>query len=295
MVTLGFPIYQVFRHKKAARETSRVIAEWEVNKRDANSTDGSMITRGSKGRMASMASLDDCLSGDYSSLQIYATTCELNGENIIFLVRVLDFKKQWLSTFVKAGNDTERARMIMFRAALSIYVSLVHDGTSNYPINVESSIYTSLNKVFGAAAILVASNRPSTPESPISAVTPWDEPTTNPFENPPSIHSNNPFEQSPSNSSQTGLKDYFEMKTLAVPSVRRCSFDNASAEHIMPLEDDSAKPLDPLADFKVPAGFDVRVFDAAEKSIKYMVWTETWQRFTEWSKTAPPSVQTPGS
>ena len=280
MVTLGFPVYQVFRHKKAVRETSRVIAEWEYNKRTATSADGSIVTGGSKGRMASMATLDDCLHGNYSGLQIYASTCELNGENIMFLVRVINFKKQWASVFARAGSDTERARMTMFRAALSVYVSLVHDGTSSYPINVESFIYASLNKIFGPATLLVASNRPSTPESPISAVTPWDE------------QSSNPFEQPPSNASDSGLIEYVQMNHLATPPARR-SFDRGSAEHIISLED-TINPNDPLIDFKVPAAFDIHVFDAAEKSIKYMVWTETWQRYCEWSKTAP-SAQNSGS
>ena len=290
-VTLIFPIYQVLRHKKAARETSRVLAEWEVNKRAATSTDGSIITGGSRGRMASMATLDDCLNGNYSGLQIYASTCELNGENIIFLVKVLNFKKQWALVFTKAGNDIERARMAMFRAALSIYVSLVHDGTSSYPINVESFIYTALHKIFGPATLLVASNRPSTPNSPLSAVTPWDEPVSNPFENPPSTTSN-PFDQPPSTSSDSGMIESFQMSSLQTPPVRR-SFDHGSAEHIISL-DDPVDPNDPLADFKVPAAFDVTCFNAAEKSIKYMVWTETWQRYCEWSKKAP-SVLSPGS
>lgn len=290
MVTLIFPIYQVFRHKRAARENSRVIAEWEVNKRGAVSTDGSIITKGSRGRMASMATLDDCLQYNYTGLQIYASTCELNGENIVFLVRVLNFKRQYETAFAKAGADTEKARMTLFRAALSIYVSLVHDGTSSYPINVESFIYAALHCIFGQATILVASKRPATPPSPISAVTPWDEPATNPFDSHPSnpfanpAPSSNPFDSHPSNASntsETGLVEYFEMETLPAPR----SFDNGSAEHIIPLED--ANPNDPLADFKVPAEFDEHVFDKAEKSIKYMVWTETWQRYCEWAKTSP--------
>lgn len=29
----------------------------------------------------------------------------------------------------------------------------------------------------------------------------------------------------------------------------------------------------------IPSEFDEKVFDAAFKSIRYMVWTETWQRY----------------
>lgn len=285
MVTLIFPIYQVIRHKNAARETSRVIAQWEVNKRATTSTDGSIITKGSRGRMASMATLDECLCGNYSGLQIYASTCELNGENIIFLVKVLNFRKQWAAIFAKAGSDTERARMAMFRAALSIYVSLVHDGTSSYPINVESFVYAGLHKIFGPATLLVASNRPATPPSPISAVTPWDEPVGHLLDYPPST-TNNPFGNPTSVTSESGVTECFQMQRLATLPTRH-SFDHGSTEHIISL-DDAVNPNDPLADFKLPATFDISCFDAAEKSIKYMVWTETWQRYCEWSKHTPP-------
>ena len=269
MVTLCFPIYQVYKHKKAARETTRVIQEWEYSKRNASSTDGSIISRGSKGRMWSMQSLDECLkSSKHDSLQMYASCMELNGENIIFLVKVMNFKKQWDSVFARAGEQVQRARIAMFRNALAIYVSLVHDGTSNYPINVESFIYIQLNRLFGPATLLVASRRPSSPSSPISAATPWDEPPCG--------------ETGAENSS-----DYFQMGSLQSPRVPRRSFDHESSEHIISL-DETVNPNDPLADFKVPAEFNKDCFDAAEKSIKYMVWTETWQRYNDWLKTATP-------
>lgn len=267
MVTLSFPLYQVFKHKKAARETTTVIQEWEYKNRNASSTDGSILSRGSKGRMWSMQSLEECLKNNkYDSLQMYASCMELNGENIIFLVKAMNFKKQWDSVFARTGDQVQRARMAMFRNALSIYVSLVHHGTSNYPINVESFIYAQLNRLFGPATLLVASRRPSTPSSPISAATPWDEPT------------------SADPAAETGT-EYFQMGSLQSPPARRRSFDHESSEHIISL-DESGNPNDPLADFKVPPEFDRNCFDAAEKSIKYMVWTETWQRYNDWYKTA---------
>ena len=36
---------------------------------------------------------------------------------------------------------------------------------------------------------------------------------------------------------------------------------------------------DPWEGIKVPAEFDERGFDDAFKSVRYMVWTETWQRY----------------
>ena len=39
---------------------------------------------------------------------------------------------------------------------------------------------------------------------------------------------------------------------------------------------------DPWEKVKVPVDFDEKVFDAAFKSVRYMVWTETWQRYIRW-------------
>lgn len=43
---------------------------------------------------------------------------------------------------------------------------------------------------------------------------------------------------------------------------------------------------DPLEGVKVPGEFDERVFDAAFKSVRYMVWTETWQRYMSWKRSS---------
>lgn len=67
----------------------------------------------------------------------------------------------------------------------------------------------------------------------------------------------------------------------------RKSSGNESSEHIIVDVSDNgggvravhAKREDPLEGVKVPGEFDERVFDAAFKSVRFMVWTETWQRY----------------
>ena len=39
---------------------------------------------------------------------------------------------------------------------------------------------------------------------------------------------------------------------------------------------------DPLEGVKVPGDFDETVFNPAFQSVRYMVWTETWQRYMSW-------------
>lgn len=272
LVTLAFPIVQVFKHRKAARETQAILAEFDAKKLLSEpSTTGSLATRstGSKrGKMFSMESLDECLATNCDGLQVYASCMELNGENIIFLTKVRGFQRKWDMDFSKI-RDSSRARMGMFRAALSIYITLVHSDTASYPINIESPIYAKLESIFGAATKLVASRRNSeSPSTPISSVTPWDEPISEPLVEVSMLESSGTYPM--------------RNMSLSTPPARR-SIDNNSREHIIPLDDD---PQDSLAGFKIPAEFSEHVFDAAFKSIKYMVWSETWQRYMNWKRSS---------
>lgn len=273
LVTLIFPIIQIVKHKQAAQETRAILAEFDVKKlRSEPSSTGSLATRstGSKrGKMFSMESLDECLATNCDGLQVYASCMELNGENIIFLTKVLGFQRKWAMDFSKIRNSS-RACMGMFRAALSIYVTLVHSDTASYPINIESPIYAKLESIFGAATKLVASRRNSeAPSTPISSVTPWDEPQQSPLVEFPFLEP--PGETYP-----------MRNMSLSTPPARR-SIDNDSREHIISLEDD---PQDSLAGFQIPVEFGEHVFDAAFKSIKYMVWSETWQRYMNWKRSS---------
>ena len=273
VVTLVFPIVQIFQHKQAARETQAILAEFDVKKLNSEpSSSGSLATRstGSKrGKMFSMESLDECLDTNCDGLQVYSSCMELNGENIIFLTKVLDFRKKWAVDFLKV-REPSRPRTDMYRAALSIYVTLVHSDTASYPINIESSIYAKLESVFGIATKLVASRRNSeSPLTPISSVTPWDEPQQEPLVESPMLES--PGETYP-----------MRNMSLSTPPARR-SIDNDSREHIISLDDD---PQDFLGSFQIPVEFDKHVFNAAFQSIKYMVWSETWQRYMTWKRTS---------
>ena len=273
LVTLIFPIIQIYKHKQAARETQAILADFDVKKLHSEpSSNGSLATRstGSKrGKMFSMESLDECLATNYDGLQVYSSCMELNGENIIFLTKVLGFQRKWAMDFSKIRNSS-RARMGMFRAALSIYVTLVYTDTASYPINIESPIYAKLESIFGAATKLVASRRNSeSPSTPISSVTPWDEPQQEPLVESPMLES-------------SGEMYPMRNMSLSTPPARR-SIGNDSREYIISLDDD---PQDSLAGFQIPAEFGEHVFNAAFKSIKYMVWSETWQRYMNWKRSS---------
>lgn len=289
IVTLGFPIYQILKYRNAVRATNLVLEEFDQkrqnNSDDATATSDSLKTRSTAkghGRMYSMESLNECLSSSPNGLQIYASCMELNGENIIFLTKVLSFGKSCQHSFYatcKSTHEFRRARSTMFRVALSIFLSLVHSGTAPYPINIESPIYNRLDAIFGPAAALVAVTKRSRSSSlsriSSSNVTPWDEP--------------NDGEEA------SGSENEFRMRPMASDGLSTPTSNvkpNESSEHIVSagagdIEDvvRGAESI-PMKDIKVPADFDENVFEAAFKSINYMVWTGTWQRYMVWKRTS---------
>lgn len=287
ITALVFPIVQMYKHERSARETEKTLAEFDTKVLNGTNTKGSIITGsdtitsstlapslGSKGsgKMFSMDSLDDCLTNNHDGLQVYASCMELNGENIIFLVKVCAFQKQWSSTFSRT-TDIVRARLVMYRTALSIYVSLVNSDTATYPINIESGVYQRLMDIFGHATKLVATKRSASITSANSA-TPWDEPVlVEPAE--------------PATPGST--RESFHMKSMLSTPPTRLSNSNESSECII-SSNEIPNPTDPLAGFAVPMSFDEHVFDAAYKSIRYMVWTETWQRYCAWKRSSDCTV-----
>ena len=295
IVTLGFPIYQIFKHKRNARETTRLLAEFDQkrSKFDDYASTRSTKTRSTtskRGKMYSIESLDETLATDHHSLQVYAACTELSGENIIFLTRVLAFNKACQQAFHDTCNlnsDFEGARMGMFRHGLSIYVNLVHSNTAPYPINIESPIYSSLDAIFGPATALLAaakSSRNSSISTPTSAnVTPWDDAKTG-------MESEEEASSGDENSYPMHAVRDGALSTVQTNHPK----NNESSEHIVGVslgnDEDFAGGVyaDPLQNLKVPTNFDERVFEAAFKSVRYMVWTGTWQRYQA-SRKAPVS------
>ena len=299
LVTLIFPIVAIIKHDRTARQTKKALDAFDFKQAETGSK--SLLTRSTiskrSGQMFSSESLDECLNGTYNGLQIYASCEEFNGENIMFLVRVLAFKNTYSTATANPTTDHSRTRTSLFRTALSIFISLVHTETAAYPINIESPIYAKLDAIFGAATTLVAStNRRSrrsnsttstTPGSK-SAVAPWEEPITAPIS--PTTMNEHDQDLIPDDDGDDGFHLHAMMPTT------RPSSSHHSSEHIIPVVSASSSagkghdPHDPLADFSVPAGFNESVFDDAYKSIRHMVWTETWQRFMQWKRSSGSSV-----
>ena len=253
LTTVIFPIMQIFRKKKAARKARKALGINGANKLDPVETARSSLAifpDSKKGKMFSMESLEKCLeSKNTDSLQIYAGAIELNSENIIFLTDVGKFREQWSSDFSRTFSPYN-TKLRMFRAALSIYIRLVHTATANYPINIEGHIYNKLDAIFGPATLLFASaRRGSDASSAMSVVTPWESAT--PAETP--------------DPSANASANEFPMHEISRPASAR----NGSTEHLSLVDSDK----DPLANISIPTEFTEKIFDYAYNSIKFMVWS----------------------
>ncbi|KAL8770844.1 MAG: hypothetical protein Q9209_003495 [Squamulea sp. 1 TL-2023] len=315
IVTVAFPIYQILKHKRAAREIRLALAKFDQKRlgycHDSFTLSGSVsiesIASRNKGKMYPIKSLDDCLAGNHEDLQIYASCHELNGENIIFLTRVLSFRRvcrKAFNTTCICGVEFRRARMAMFKTALVIFVTLIHSSTAAYPINIESPIYSHLVSIFGPATALIASCKSSGRSSSLldptnSSATPWDDPIAHhdlisPVELPSS--SNGDFVSIPLRPLSKSGHHPIPSRSLLKPLIttRYQNHGNGSCDQIVrttvqhvferDTESLNANTIehDPLEDVEIPADFNEGVFDAAYKSVKFMVWSETWQRYCAW-------------
>lgn len=272
LTTIIFPFMQMRWHNQSTRETVQALIDFENKRLNQITSDGSagsdsIITRSTDtrrgGRMYSMESLEECLNSNSDGLQVYASVQELNGENIIFLAKVLSFQKQWDLAFRRC-TDIKRATLTMYRVGLNIFVTLIESRTAKYPINLESPIYNALSTVFGEATEMVASKRTNSMSSTPSVVTPWDDPA----------------DDTTLILGKADSEAIHMVTMLPTPSMQRSTSEEGSERNNSP---NGALPEvhDPLANFMVPQTFHQKVFDDAYKSIKYMVWCETWQRYME--------------
>ncbi len=250
--TLAFPILQIWKAKRAAKKSGTYT----------------------------MSSLNSCLGSDYDALLDYTTTVSFNGENIVFLTRVLAFEKTWNDSLANTSDDLERrahVNLAMFRSALSIYISLVYSDTATWPINVDYKIYNNLERIFGEAAKIVAARHPASRATSTSVVSPWDDPIR-PIEADPLSHSGSHTSSPAGEAYPMGNMGRSHSQTRSLMSTT-----GESEAHIIPnLETDGdADPSDPLNSFLIPEEFDIHCFEAAYKSIQFMVWSQTWQDFNK--------------
>ena len=262
-VALFFPLYEVLRAKRHHFKT------WPGSEKTLQPSTDADIESQIKGSKHSLQAFEEALQNASSELLEYASTREFTGENIVFLNSVRDFKSHWQSALSK---DEELAPSIehgqkFFSIATDIFDRCVSLQTSQFPINIESHVYSELNGMFGRDVVpsssVVAPFADRWSLATIAALTKTSETyTTN---NKPVRPGPNPTSDPNSNIGQ--------------------DFRATSSEFILSTRANS-----------VPDGFDVNVFDKAERSVKYMVFTNTWARYVEsWRHSQASTLSSSGS
>lgn len=262
--TIFLPCWEVLRNQNLRKETLDTIARWEKTKgsdsgsKSLNSSSSTIINsilsgwKSSKNsansslsdNVLSMSALEYVLQRNPGPLQEFSALRDFSGENIAFLNCVSEWKNTFpmaiLNSDGQKGEDVKELVYERFGRALRIYADFISPNYAEFPINISSQDLRKLDSIFETPArILYGSKR----ESDVDPATP--------FEAPPGLD----FLRPPSPSSCTDSQKAINVTVSGSSSNR--------AQYWGDISDD----------------FDEKVFDDAEKSIKYLVLTNTWPKF----------------
>jgi hypothetical protein len=270
-VTVFIPIYEAWASRRHMRTILSIIEDWQGRHAHSGSTklptsnltsptlyeestNAPSLSSSTKSQMYTLASLEKALAFNPKPLLRYAATRDFTAENIVFLMQVRRWRAAYPSTPQMNQIVTEEARTHLFALAVDIYISSVSEKTAEYPINIEGPIRSALDSVFARAV----------PEGKFS----WN------------LH--------PNAFNQTLQRITYDRQTS---SDSEASWEKSAAiplHTIMPPSPGDKESLfkphpgvAPLgkARARIPAEFNESIFDAAEKSIKYLVLTNTWRKF----------------
>lgn len=275
-VTIFIPCYELIVSRRQRDRTFRAIEAWSKRKQAgvADESDSgtwqsersaaSSSARSTRSELYSRKALEKCLAEDTNQLLQFAASKEFSGENIIFLNYVRDWKAAWVRVnAMKPGydweQDPESQRLHLYKVAVEIYASCINLKTAEFPINIESQIYSDLTSTFGDAAKLI--NQGGVAGTPT-------------FRNVPESYNMAPTKK------RSSTVIVIDEDTRAL-----CLDDNLpegqSIMHIEPRVPDHVS---------VPVTFTISAFDAAEKSIKGLVYTNTWPKFIDSSSSSDVSI-----
>lgn len=273
--TIVLPCWQVMRHQTLQKETLEAIKLWEEKSKigSINDTDYSGSTKISKSAWESfkamsafesgrpsldhpesiftMAALERALKLNAEPLRHFAALRDFSGENINFLTDLAAWKSQWSTEEGKKSMQVdETVHRKLYNRAIHIYANLVSPLYAEFPINISSPELKALEDVFEHAARILYGERSSFSSG--SEVTPFDE--------------------------RWGHTDSKEF----IMSPTSTTFAKADSEREISVADET--PINFISDKvqywgDIPADFNRNVFNRAEKSIKYLVLTNTWPKF----------------
>ncbi|KAJ5181993.1 hypothetical protein N7449_012140 [Penicillium cf. viridicatum] len=250
-VTIFFPCYELVVSRAQRDHFLGELQAWNEKKITSGEGSGSApsrtqseVSRVPEGY--SRGALERCLEENSSALLRFAAAKEFSGENILFLNYVRDWKAAWAKIGESSpeydwNGDSQYHRLYFFKIALEIYALCVDMNLAEFPINIESRIYSDLVEMFGEACTYR-----NLPESYITMA----------------MH----------------RKKLSTVITVEEDTQALCLDAYPHEEQgIMHIE--SRVPNSVV----VPTDFTADAFDEAEKSIKNLVFTNTWPKFIGFS------------
>lgn len=241
-----------------------------------------------------MQALESCVRTNPQRLLLFAALKDFSGENISFLTKILEWRRDWLpSSPTKSSgflrrlsvcevNDKSIQRQ-QFKRAVDIYASYVSLRYSNYPINLSHTHLKELEAVFEGAAITIYGN--SLDDSDSNSATPfdnfdgsiWSERRTNSSEkdleaNTPRLDgmSTLPLSKTCTSGGNNTIDTIFKIG----------EYNPANHHKVLKAYDVNNAAAEQLPDYiPVHPDFGPNIFNHAEESIKYMVLTNTWHKF----------------
>lgn len=276
--SIFLPCYQVLKHRTLQQETLDAIALWESRTKQEGGTisDYSGSTRVApsvlgdpyKKSPAAEAALDDrasthttraesiftmeamehTLKQNPEPLRKFSALRDFSGENVAFITNLWEWKSSWPMSETRSDRRSrhgdaktgELSRRELFKRAVRIYANFVSHDYADFPVNISSRELKLLDRLFeDAARTLYGDSR----KSSFSSVTPFDE-------KPPGLPS----------SSASGSE---EMMSQPEGEIDLVDLIHEKVQYWG----------------EIPEDFDAHVFDEAEKSVKYLMLTNTWPKF----------------
>ncbi|EYE94640.1 uncharacterized protein EURHEDRAFT_403185 [Aspergillus ruber CBS 135680] len=258
--TIFLPCYEVIRDRSLRKETLDTIAQWEfknkVSGSEAKSINSASImaeslisrsnsvkTTDSSESILTMGALEYVLERHPTPLLEFSALHDFSGENIAFLTSVTE----WKSSLPKA-----------------VY------STTPRGDNVKELIRERFNRALRIYAEFVSVRHA---DFPINISSQELKTLENIFETPTRI--------------MYGEKREVDVTTPFVESPLSATFppegDGEGSDSEKTVQSTSSGPIEDRVQYwgDVPEGFDETVFNDAEKSIKYLVLTNTWPKFVK--------------
>ncbi|RDA95628.1 hypothetical protein CP533_1143 [Ophiocordyceps camponoti-saundersi (nom. inval.)] len=262
--TILYPCWLVKRHQSLQQETLETIAMWESNKKASHtsarsmhtgstvvesmmsgwkSTNGSVKTNDSGESILTMSALEHVLERNPGPLQEFSALRDFSGENIAFLTSVAEWKSSLPPTIWRGGENGKGDQT----------TELIHER-----FNRALRIYAAYVGV-GDAEFPI--NISSQQLRRLEAV--FEEPARTLLGSKPEVDSATPFDTTAAHVPPPSSSGSTDKTAPQLPAIQ--SFIADRAQYWGPI----------------PDGFDETVFDDAEKSIKYLVLTNTWPKFVK--------------